>query len=58
MARINCLCTEGIRIRKEYRDMTEEEWLTFKSVLYDFGKTEDYDEFTRTHLQHSHMTHK
>ena len=50
-------CPGGIRIRKEFRDMTVEEWTTFrKAILAVYAQNEKkrnlIDYWTRIHLDH------
>lgn len=61
-------CTNGIMVRKEYRDTTKDEWDRFKNVLLylqtipspDGQKYSEYDYWSSIHVFHSakyHMYH-
>lgn len=61
-------CTNGIMTRKEYRDMSKDEWNRFKNVLLylqtlpspDGNKYSEYDYWSSIHVFHSskyHMYH-
>lgn len=54
-------CSE-IRVRKEFRDMTKDEWKTFKDavrkITIDSDSGIQYDKWTATHLYHASDAHK
>ena len=59
-------CPNGILQRKEYRDMTQEEWTAFRDALLslqiaqspDGGRYSEWDWFTRMHLDHVPEAHE
>lgn len=52
-------CPDGIRKRKEFRDMDPQEWAKFKEALYFLhqNRTFVYDSLTRIHLDNSRFAH-
>lgn len=59
-------CPQGIQSRKEYRDLTPEEWKIFKDALLslqtlpspDGGKYSEWDWLTRVHLDYVPVAHE
>ena len=54
-------CPDGIRVRKEFRDMSYSEWRRFKNAvrkLQDVDNGLQYDRWTATHLFHSVDAHR
>lgn len=59
-------CPNGILQRKEYRDMSQEEWASFRDALLslqlspspDGGRYSEWDWFTRMHLDHVPEAHE
>jgi hypothetical protein len=56
------LCPDGIRLRKEFRDLTQEEWIKFKSTLrsmYEKDATgiSPIDRITKVHLDWADEAH-
>lgn len=59
-------CPQGVLERKEYRDMTPEEWKSFRDALLslqtspspDGGEYSEWDWLTRVHLDYVPVAHE
>jgi hypothetical protein len=54
-------CPDGIRVRKEFRDMSYTDWRRFKQALRKMRHLDNglqYDKWTATHLYHSMDAHR
>ncbi len=59
-------CPHGVLLRKEYRDMTQDEWAAFRDGLLslqispspDGGRYSEWDWYTRMHLDHVPEAHE
>lgn len=51
-------CPNGIRVRKEFRDMTSTEWNDFKDALIRLVNDPKYHQYSSLHMQYSRDAHQ
>lgn len=65
LAQNSTLCSNGISIRKEYRDLSKEEWNGFLATMMkmqdmpskDHGNYTEWDRMTSLHIKYGHHFH-
>ena len=50
-------CPDGIRVRKDYRDLTTAEWTAYKSAVQKLYETGRINQYTSDHIQYSRDAH-
>ena len=50
-------CTKTTRIRKEVRDLSNEEWADYKQAIRAMQEDGTYEKFARIHVKHAELTH-
>ena len=58
-------CINGVSIRREYRDLSKEEWDLFRGTMLrmqelpskDHGNYTEWDRMTALHIKHGHHFH-